>query len=105
MTLQEGGEYMDVRNYCEGVTHELTGWKAKIYDTVRRIDRMDSGDKERLLPQINELHIILEEIQDRIERLERECPAQWDPDRIELEGRLTRLKTIWETTADVVPVR
>jgi hypothetical protein len=26
---------MDPRSYCENVNHELTAWKAKIYDVIR----------------------------------------------------------------------
>ena len=40
--------------------------------------------------------MILEELTDRIEHLNRECPSQWEPDKIELEGKLSSLKTKWE---------
>ena len=87
---------MDVKDYCSGLQSELTGWKAKIYDVVRRLDKMSSGDKAKAVPHVNELHMILEELSDRIERLNRECPSQWEPDKIEIEGKFSGLKTKFE---------
>lgn len=86
---------MEVQDYCENMAGELTTWKAKVYDTVRRIDKMPTGDKAKLMDQVNDLHILIEEIDDRIGRLKSECPVNWEPDKIELEGRLTKVKTLW----------
>lgn len=87
---------MELKDYCAGLECELTGWKTKIYDVTKKFDRMPSGDKEKVGPQINNLHILLEELTDRIERLNRDCLTQWEPDKIELEGKVTHLKTNWE---------
>ena len=87
---------MELKDYCAGLQCELTGWKAKVYDVVRKIDKMSSGEKEKVFPHVNELHIILEEFTDRIDRLNRECPTQWEPDKIELENKITQFKTKWE---------
>ena len=87
---------MDVKDYCSGLQSELTGWKAKIYDLVRKMDKVSSGDKEKVVPHINELHMIVEELTDRIDRLNRECPTEWGPDKIELDTKITSLKTKWE---------
>jgi len=87
---------MDVKDYCQGVRAELTGWKAKVYDVVRRLDKLPSGDKEKIVPHVNELHIIIEELTDRIERLNRECPMQWGPDKVELDSKVDSLKVKWE---------
>jgi hypothetical protein len=75
---------MDVKSYCDSLSIELTGWKAKVYDIVRKLDKMSSGDKEKVIPEVNELHMIIEELDDRIDLLEKECPTEWEPERIEL---------------------
>lgn len=85
---------MDVRSYCDNLTIELTGWKAKIYDIVRRLDKLPSGDKGKVLPQVNELHALIEELDDRIGRLRNQCPTDWSPDKIELETKLTRISNV-----------
>jgi len=95
--------YMDVNTYCDNLAIELTGWKAKVYDIVRKMDKMSSGDKEKVVPEVNELHMIIEELDDRVERLKKECPTEWEPDKIEIEGRTTRLQTIWNGVSQKVP--
>ena len=87
---------MDVGAYCDSLTIELTGWKAKVYDIIRRVDKLPSGDKKKVLPQVNDLHILLEELDDRIGRLKNQCPADWSPDKIELESKLTKISNVCE---------
>jgi len=87
---------MDVKAYCDNLTIELTGWKAKIYDIVRRLDKLPSGDKGKVLDQVNDLNMLVEEMDDRIERLRNQCPSDWSPDKIELESKLTRISNICE---------
>ena len=79
---------MDVRSYCDNVTIELIGWKAKVYDIVRRLDKMSSGDKEKVQDQVNDLHVLIEELDDRIGKLKHECPTEWSSDKAELDGKL-----------------
>lgn len=87
---------MDMKHYCGSVAIELNGWKAKMYDVVRKLDKVSSGDKQKVLPMVNELHMILEELDDRVDRLKRECPTEWAPDKIDIEGKLHIMKTKWE---------
>ena len=87
---------MDVTSYCENVSKELTGWKAKVDGIVKQLDKMPSGDKEKVVPQVNELHALMDEIDDRIARLKRECPTEWSPDKIELDSKISRIINIYE---------
>ena len=86
---------MDVNSYCENLSEELTGWKTKISDISQRIDDMPSGAKGKVLSQVNDLHALIEELGDRIERLKRECPTEWSPDKIELDSKIDRITNIW----------
>ncbi|SPF39871.1 conserved hypothetical protein [Syntrophobacter sp. SbD1] len=87
---------MDVQSYCDSLNIELAGWKAKVYDVVRKLDEVSSGDKQKVVPIVNELHMVLEELTDRIDRLKKECPTQWEPENIELEGKFSHSETQWE---------
>ena len=87
---------MDVNSYCSNLTIELAAWKAKAYDIVRRLDKLPSGDKEKVLPQVNDLHILIEELDDRIGRLKNECPTNWSPDKIELDSKITKISNVCE---------
>jgi hypothetical protein len=82
----------DVQNYCDNVVTELSVWKAKIYDVVRRIDKASSGDKAKLGNQVNDLHMFIEELENRIDRLRRECPTDWKSDQIEMETKFTEVR-------------
>jgi len=94
--FKKGGVLMEVKSYCDSLVIELTGWKAKVYDIVRKLDKISSGDKQKVVPQVAELHMIIEELDDRIDRLKRECPIEWHPEKIELESKVAKLKKKWE---------
>jgi len=87
---------MELQAYCRNVQIELTGWKAKVYDVMRRLDRVDSGDKGNVVSQVNDLHIFVEELGDRISQLERECPTEWHPVREDIQNKLQSLGYKWE---------
>jgi hypothetical protein len=82
----------DVNSYCDNVVAELSVWKAKAYDVVRRVDKLSSGDKAKMTNQVNDLHIFIEELENRIDRLRRECPTDWKSDQIEMETKFGHLK-------------
>jgi hypothetical protein len=94
--LEKGEREMDVRDYCDNLVSELTGWKAKMYDVIRRLEKVPSGDKEKVLPYVNDLNMVFEELTNRIARLRHECPTEWDPDKIELEGALGQIRSKWD---------
>jgi hypothetical protein len=82
----------EVQNYCDNVVTELSIWKAKLYDVVRKIDKAPSGDKAKLGDQVNDLHMFIDDIENRIDKLRRECPADWKSDQIEMETKFDHLK-------------
>ena len=43
---------MDAKSYCETVTHELTAWKAKIYDVIRKSENLPAKGKGKTAPLI-----------------------------------------------------
>ncbi len=93
---------MDIKDYCDNMTTELTAWKAKVYDVVRKLDKISTGDKEKVVPEVNELHIILEELGDRIEKLKKECPTSWEPDRTEIENKAGYLRTKLDKVSNAI---
>ena len=50
---------LTVRNCCKTMEMELTGWKAIIYDITRKMDKLPGGEKEKILPNIEDLHLSL----------------------------------------------
>ena len=39
---------MDAKNYCRSIETELYAWKAKMYDMIRKVDRLRSTEKEEV---------------------------------------------------------
>lgn len=93
---------MDVTDYCDNVTVELAGWKAKMYDLARKLDRIPTGSKEKVVNEVNELHIIIEELGDRIERLRKECPISWRPEKTEIENKIGYMGRKMEDVVDAI---
>jgi predicted nuclease with TOPRIM domain len=83
---------MDVKDYCEVSKSELMEWKAKVKNILSKLDGIPIGDKETLYPVANELQTIINEITDKIEVLNKECPADWDLQKKEIDGKFSSLK-------------
>lgn len=93
---------MDIRDYCSGLQSELNGWRAKVQDVAVKFDRRATGDKDKVAHEIRNIHMIVEELSDRIERLKNACQTQWEPDNIELESSVTQRETNWQGVWDKV---
>ncbi len=57
---------MATREYCSNISEELEIWSEKLHNLSSKIDRIPSIDKYKLFPQIEELHIIMTELDDRL---------------------------------------
>ena len=79
---------MDVLDYCKGMETEMTAWKAKLYNVMRKVDKLGSAEKEKILPNVTDLHMLLEEMEDRVEKLKTECPSDWSPVKTEIESSI-----------------
>ena len=64
---------MEVTNYCKKMITELDTWREKAEHIIRELDGVPSCDKEKVLPEIIELHMFIEELCERIERVRRNC--------------------------------
>jgi len=66
---------------------ELAGWRAKFKGVAKKFDASSCADKSPVLPYVNDLHLVREEFEDRIQRLRSVCPTDWEPDKKKFEGR------------------
>ena len=93
---------MDVLDFCKGLENEMTAWKAKLYDVMRKVDKLGSAEKEKMLPNIEDLHMFLEEMTDRVETLKTECPSDWSPLKKEIEDSSINMRGKYEDTMDYI---
>jgi predicted nuclease with TOPRIM domain len=93
---------MEVKDYCKYVGVELTTWKAKMYDLMNKIDKLSSGEKQRMLDEINGLNIIITELDDRIDKLRTECPVAWKPEQEQIQSKFSEINEKYKETKGVL---
>ena len=71
---------MEIKDYCKNVDKELTQWQGKFFDVINRFDHMSTGSKQRVFQDVNGLHIVIAELDDRLETLRTQCPIAWKPE-------------------------
>lgn len=80
---------MDAKYYCNAVNTELTALKARAYDIMRQVDKMEN--KEKLFPQFSDLHSLVDELNAAIEKLSAECPADYSTAKNDIEAKKAAL--------------
>lgn len=65
---------MKTREFCTNLNQELIDWRQKLQEVSGKFDAIASIDKYRLTTQIEGIHILLAEMEDRINELKNACP-------------------------------
>ena len=79
---------MAVRNCCKTMEAELTAWKANVYDIVRKMEELPSSAKEKFLPNIEDLHMLIAEMDERVDQIRDNCRPETCIDDIRTEREL-----------------
>ncbi len=79
---------MKARNCCKTMEAELTAWKANVYDIARKMESLSGGEKVKILPNIEDLHILIAEMDDRIDQIRDNCTPETGIDDIRTEKEL-----------------
>ena len=93
---------MDIKSYCDSVESELTGWKAKLYDIIRKSDSLPAGDKQKVGEMLEELHAIVDDLNDRLAYLDKECPVDWSSDEVAINDKITEMRGKWKEVYGVL---
>jgi hypothetical protein len=93
---------MDVSAYCDTLEKQLSGWKAQLYDVIRIVDKLTDENKETVYPSIQGLHSIVDEIDSEVEQLRTACPADWSPNRQNLDTKMAQLQQTLKNLSDDV---
>ena len=76
---------MNAINCCKTMEAEVTAWKADVYDIARKMGELSGGEKEKILSQIEDLHMLIAEMDDRIEQIRENCTPETCIDDIRTE--------------------
>jgi hypothetical protein len=87
---------MDAKSYCDSVRIELTQWKAKLYDVIRKTESLSADQKTKVAPSLGELNGIVDDLNERIDLLSRECPAEWGGQKEEIDDKISRINDKWK---------
>ena len=93
---------MKTKDYCKSVEVELYGWKAKMYDMVRKVDKLRNTEKEKVASRVEELHNHIAEMEQLIEQLQTECPVDFGPQKKQLEETGEGLKKKYDDAMSAV---
>ncbi len=93
---------MEVKDYCRSIEVDLHGWKAKMYDMVRKVDKLRSSEKEKVATQVEELHKHISDMEHIIEQLQTECPVEFGPQKKKIEESAEGIKKKYEDAMSAV---
>ena len=87
---------MEVKDYCRSIEVELHGWKAKMYDMVRKVDKLRGSEKEKVATKVEDLHKHISEMERIIGQLQTECPVEFGPQKKQIEDSTESMKKKYE---------
>ncbi len=87
---------MDVKTFCDSAGADLIGWKAKLYDVIRKTETLGKVDNCEVAPLVRELNQLVDELDDRIKILAEECPLEWDSQKAGIQEKLSQVNTKWK---------
>jgi hypothetical protein len=87
---------MDATSYCNKMGRELTAWKARLYDALRKAQQLPDTQKGPVDPMIAQLNTLVDEIDADLAQLQRECPAEWNDVQTAVDDRFRQMKTRWK---------
>jgi len=87
---------MDVKSYCDSIGIALNGWKAKLYDVIRKAESLTDSEKDKFAPMVQELNSMVDDLEARLKALETECPSEWSSDEAAIDRTITRIGDKWK---------
>jgi hypothetical protein len=93
---------MDVKDFCQAIEAEMTAWKSKLYDTMRKVEKLGTAEKEKVLMNIQDLNMLLDDMSSRVEQLRTECPSDWSPIKKDLEQGNVDMRSKYEETMEFI---
>ena len=76
---------MEAMDCCKTMQAELTAWKANVYDIVRKMEALPGGERNKILPNIEDLHMLISEMDARIDFIRDNCTPETGIDDIRKE--------------------
>lgn len=91
---------MDVKSYCDTINNQLIAWKASIYDAIRAVEKLEGSDRQAVQPYIDSLNRIVSEVNANLQQLRDQCPADWSPQKQDIDSRLNEMRSNFEKLSE-----
>ena len=95
---------MDVKSFCDSAGNDLIGWKAKLYDAIRKTETLGNVDKSKVEPVLKELNDLVDDVDKHIMLLAEECPLEWESQKSEIQEKLSQVDTKFKTLDGAVDI-
>lgn len=89
---------MDTREFCNAMSTELAGFKAKMYDIISHVETLPALDRQYFAHDVNTLRAMITDIEDSLRRLHVECPADISAEVQELRNKVKEMREKMETS-------
>jgi hypothetical protein len=94
---------MDIENFCTYMKDEMTAWKAKTYDLMRKMEKMSPDPDKKRAASIAEMEAMIDRVEQILEKLEKECPVNWDTEKAELDHMICDIRERWSEASAASP--
>jgi hypothetical protein len=84
---------MDVKSFCDSAANDLIGWKANLYDVIRKTETLGNVNKSKVEPLLKELNGLMDDVDKHIKLLADECPIDWESQKSEIQEKLSYMDT------------
>jgi hypothetical protein len=64
----------------------------------RLLDHLGFEEREKILPKVQDMHILVDDMEARIHELERECPSEWSPYKKSLDDAHVDMRAKYDET-------
>ncbi|MBA2881518.1 hypothetical protein HNR65_001845 [Desulfosalsimonas propionicica] len=91
----------DVKDYCDNSYKRLIGLKAGLYDVIVKAEEVSDSTHAESAKQLKSL---VDSIEEGLEELKNQCPADWAPNKKRLDDNMARLSETLEEIADKLQV-
>ena len=92
---------MTEQQFRETMEKEIDLWQQRLSETTGKIDALPSIQKYLLTPYINELHILLTEMQERIDQIRDSDDSFWQVDEEEVKVRMDDFRNTYNESSGV----
>lgn len=58
-----------------------------MFEVMSTMDTLPTGDKQQIFEEMNGLHIVMAELEERMGKLRTECPLEWRPEQKKNPGK------------------